>query len=83
MWCSPIDPARHRSSAMQDGAENLQAGRFVSRRCMSCDTASPVLPPIDAVANANMKLIASDQAQSQLRDQRRDGSVVWDEITSL
>ena len=33
------------------------------------------------VANATMKLMASDQAQPQLRDQRRDGSVVWDGIT--
>ena len=37
----------------------------------------------DAVANATIKLMASDQAQPQLRDQRRDGSVVWDEFTSL
>ena len=36
----------------------------------------------DAVANATMKLMASDQAQPQLRDQQRDGSVVWDGITS-
>jgi hypothetical protein len=35
------------------------------------------------VANATMKLMASGQAQPQLRDQRRDGSVVWDGITSL
>ena len=37
----------------------------------------------DAVANATMKLMASDQAQSQLRDQQRDGSVVRDDLTSL
>jgi integrase len=35
----------------------------------------------DAVANATMKLMASDQAQPQLRDQHRDGSVVRDGIT--
>ena len=32
----------------------------------------------DAVANATMKLMASDQAQPQLRDQQRDGSVAWE-----
>jgi hypothetical protein len=40
----------------------------------------------DVVANATMKLMAEkepDQAQPQLRDQHRDGSVVWDEFTSL
>jgi hypothetical protein len=37
----------------------------------------------DAVANATMQLMASDQAQPRLRDQRRDGSVVWDEFTLL
>ena len=42
-----------------------------------------LLAAADAVANATMKLMASDQAQPQLRDQRRDGSVVWDEFTSL
>jgi integrase len=36
-----------------------------------------------AVANATMKLVASDQAQPQLRDQRGDGSVVRDEFTVL
>ena len=35
----------------------------------------------DAVANATMKLMASDQPQPQLRDQQRDGSVVRDGIT--
>jgi hypothetical protein len=35
------------------------------------------------VANAIMKLMAPDQAQPQLRDQKRDGSVVWDELTSF
>jgi integrase len=37
----------------------------------------------DAVANATMKLMGSDQAQPQLRDQGRDGSAMWDGITSL
>jgi integrase len=37
----------------------------------------------DAVASATMKLMTSDRAQPQLRDQRRDGSAVWDEFTSL
>jgi hypothetical protein len=32
-----------------------------------------LLAEADAVANATMKLMASDQAQPQLRDQRRDG----------
>jgi integrase len=45
-----------------------------------------LLAAADAVANATMKLMAEkepDQAQPQLRDQRGDGSVVWDGITSL
>ena len=42
-----------------------------------------LLAAADAVANATMKLMGSDQAQPQLRDQQRDGSVVWDGITSL
>jgi hypothetical protein len=42
-----------------------------------------LLAAADAVANATMKLMASDEAQHQLRDQRRDGSVVWDEFTVL
>ena len=37
----------------------------------------------DAVAKATMKLMNSDQAQPQLRDKQRDGSVVWDEFTVL
>ena len=36
-----------------------------------------------AVAKATMKLMASDQARPQLRDQHRDGSVVWDDLTYL
>ena len=39
-----------------------------------------LLAAADAVANATMKLMTSDQAQPQLRDQQRDGSVVWDGI---
>jgi hypothetical protein len=49
-------------------------------------SADAVLAAADAVANATMKLMAKepDQAQPQLRDQARDGSVVvWDEFTSL
>jgi integrase len=42
-----------------------------------------LLAAADAVANATMKLMTSDQAQPQLRDQQRDGSVVRDELTSL
>ena len=42
-----------------------------------------LLAAADAVANATMKLMTSDQAQPQLRDQQRDGSVVRDGITSL
>jgi integrase len=42
-----------------------------------------LLTAADAVANATMRLMTPDQAQPQLRDQRRDGSVVWDGITSL
>jgi hypothetical protein len=45
-----------------------------------------LLAAAGAVANATMKLMGDkepDLAQPQLRDQRRDGSVVWDEFTSL
>jgi hypothetical protein len=41
-----------------------------------------LLTAADAVANATMKLMTSDRAQPQLLDQRGDGSVVWDGITS-
>jgi integrase len=54
---------------------------ITSRYMHSADAV--LLAAADAVANAAMKLMASDQAQPQLRDQRRDGSVVWDEFTSL
>ena len=54
---------------------------ITSRYMHSADAV--LLAAADAVANATMKLMASDQAQPQLRDQRRDGSVVWDEFTSL
>jgi hypothetical protein len=47
----------------------------------SADTV--LLAAADAVANATMKLMASDQAQPQLRDQQRDGASVWDEFTVL
>jgi integrase len=54
---------------------------ITSRYMHSADVV--LLVAADAVANATMKLMASDQAQPQLRDQQRDGSVVWDGITSL
>ena len=54
---------------------------ITSRHVHSADVV--LLAAADAVANATMKLMASDQAQPQLRDQQRDGSVVWDGITSL
>ena len=54
---------------------------ITSRYMHSADTV--LLAAADAVANATMKLMASDQAQPQLRDQQRDGSVVRDGITSL
>ena len=46
---------------------------ITSRYMHSADTVLVVAA--DAVANATMKLMASDQAQTQLRDQQRDGSV--------
>jgi hypothetical protein len=54
---------------------------ITSRYVHSADAV--LLAAADAVANATMKLMASDEAQPQLRDQRRDGSVVWDESTSF
>jgi integrase len=42
-----------------------------------------LLSAVEAVANATMKLMASDEAQPQLRDQGRGGSVMWDGITVL
>jgi integrase len=46
-----------------------------------------LLAAADVVANAITKLmdldLASNQAQPELRDRRRDGQVVWDGITSL
>jgi integrase len=59
---------------------------ITSRYVHSADAV--LLAAADAVANATMKLIeksdlAPDQAQPQLRHQQRDGSVVWDGITSL
>jgi hypothetical protein len=58
-----------------------KAHSITSRYVHSADAV--LLAAADAVANATMKLMASDQAQPQLRDQGRDGSVVWDEFTSL
>jgi hypothetical protein len=52
-----------------------------SRYVHSADTV-PVAAA-NAVAHATMNLMASDQAQPQLRYQHRDGSVVWDEFTVL
>jgi integrase len=54
---------------------------ITSRYVHSAD--AMLLAAADAVANATMKLMASDQSQPQLRDQHRDGSVVWDEFTVL
>jgi integrase len=54
---------------------------ITSRYVHSADAV--LLAAAGAVANATMKLMASDQAQLGLRDQRRDGSVAWDEFTSL
>ena len=52
---------------------------ITSRYVHSADAV--LLAAADAVANATMKLMTSDQVQPQLRDQHRDGSVVWDEFT--
>ena len=54
---------------------------ITSRYVHSADAV--LLAAADAVANATMKLMTSDQARHRLRDQRRDGSVVGDGITSL
>ncbi len=60
---------------------------ITSRYVHSADVV--LLAAADAVANATMRLIAEktdlalNQAQLQLRNQQRDASVVWDEITSL
>jgi hypothetical protein len=61
---------------------------ITSRYVHSADAV--LLAAADVVANATMNLMcdkdsdpASDQAQPQLRDQRGDGSVVWDEVTVL
>jgi hypothetical protein len=65
-----------------------KAHSITSRYVHSADAV--LLAAADAVANATMNLmsakdsdLASDQAQPQLRDQRRDGSAMWDEFTSL
>ena len=50
---------------------------MTSRYMHSADAV--LLAAADAVANATMKLMASDQAQPQLRNQQRDGSVVREE----
>jgi hypothetical protein len=57
---------------------------ITSRYVHSADAV--LLAVADAVAHATMKLMAEeepDQAQPQLRNQHRDGSVVWDEFTVL
>jgi integrase len=54
---------------------------ITSRYMHSADAV--LLAAADAVANATMKLMGSDQAQPQLRHQPRDASVVWDEFTSV
>jgi hypothetical protein len=52
---------------------------ITSRYVHSADAV--LLAAADVVANAT--LMALDQAQPQLREQRQDGSVVWDGFTSL
>ena len=54
---------------------------ITSRYMHSADAV--LLAAADAVANATIKLMTSDQAQPQLRNQQRDASVVWDGIISL
>jgi integrase len=54
---------------------------ITSRYMHSADAV--LLAAADAVANATMKLMASDQAQPQLRDQQPNGSVMRDDLTSL
>jgi integrase len=54
---------------------------ITSRYVHSADVV--LLAAADVVANATMRLMTSDQVQPQLRDQHRDGSVVWDEFTVL
>ena len=54
---------------------------ITSRYVHSADAV--LLAAADAVASATMKLMTSDQPQPHLRDQQRDGSVVWDDLTSL
>jgi integrase len=54
---------------------------ITSRYVHSADVV--LLAAADAVANATMKLMTSDQPQPQLRNEQRDESVVWDDFTSL
>ena len=54
---------------------------ITSRYVHSADAV--LLAAADAVANATMKLMNSDQAQPQLRNEQRDGRAIWDGITSL
>jgi len=58
----------------------------ITSRYVHCADAV-LLAAADVVAGAIMKLmdldLASNQAQLQLRNRRRDGQVVWDEFTSL
>jgi integrase len=54
---------------------------ITSRYMHSADAV--LLAAADAVANATMKLMTSDQPQPWLRHQCREGSVVWDEFTVL
>jgi integrase len=58
-----------------------KAHSVTSRYVHSADAV--LLAAADAVANATMKLMASDQAQARLRDQRRDGAAVWDKFALL
>jgi integrase len=54
---------------------------ITSRYMHSADAV--LLAAANVVANATMRLMGSDQAQPQLRNEQRDASVVWDGITSL
>ena len=60
------------------GRNHLFIGVFVPRGVHAI-----LLAAADAVAHATMASDGADLAQPQLRDQRQDGSVVWDEFTVL
>ena len=76
---SPVLPPILATTSRQSPACGHKTHSITSRYVHSADAV--LLAAADAVANATMKLMASDEAQPQLRDQRRDGSVAWDEFT--